>query len=100
MCTQPFSLQHVFALAVPAARWQERRSRTRALCTSLRKSSSSSREGLDCASAHYEKFKPTCVDSGMTCEDRVKQREAEIVFEKFEIAGKGNYDTFGQAQSE
>merc|ERR1719421_418188 len=36
-------------------------------------------EQLDKAIAYYEKLKPTCVDSGITYEDRVKRREEEIV---------------------
>ena len=35
-------------------------------------------EALDKAVAYYEKLKPTCVDTGITCEDRVKRREAEM----------------------
>jgi len=35
-------------------------------------------EQLDAAMAYYEKLKPTCVDSGITYEDRVKRREEEI----------------------
>jgi len=35
-------------------------------------------EALDKAVNYYEKLKPTCVDSGITYEDRVKRREAEI----------------------
>jgi chromosome segregation ATPase len=35
-------------------------------------------EALDAAITYYEKLKPTCVDSGVTYEDRVKRREAEI----------------------
>lgn len=34
---------------------------------------------LDKANAYYEKLKPSCVDSGINYEDRVKQREEEIV---------------------
>jgi len=33
---------------------------------------------LDAAIAYYEKLKPTCVDSGITYEERVKRREEEI----------------------
>jgi len=36
------------------------------------------REELDAALAYYEKLKPKCVDSGITYEERVKRREAEI----------------------
>jgi len=36
-------------------------------------------EQLDKAMAYYEKLKPTCVDSGITYEERVKRREEEIV---------------------
>merc|ERR1719321_1917244 len=35
-------------------------------------------EELDAALAYYEKLKPTCVDSGISYEERVKRREAEI----------------------
>merc|ERR1719229_1039513 len=35
-------------------------------------------EQLDAALAYYEKLKPDCVDSGITYEQRVKNREAEI----------------------
>jgi len=35
-------------------------------------------EALDNANAYYEKLKPTCVDSGITYEERVKRREAEM----------------------
>lgn len=35
-------------------------------------------EALDKAVTYYEKLKPTCVDSGITYEERVKRREAEI----------------------
>merc|ERR1719352_1263819 len=37
------------------------------------------KEQLDKALEYYEKLKPTCVDSGITYEERVKRREAEIV---------------------
>jgi len=33
---------------------------------------------LDKANAYYDKLKPTCVDSGITYEERVKRREEEI----------------------
>merc|ERR1719263_1041666 len=36
------------------------------------------KEQLDKALEYYEKLKPTCVDSGITYEERVKRREAEI----------------------
>jgi len=35
-------------------------------------------EALDGAVAYYEKLKPKCVDSGVTYEERVKRREAEM----------------------
>jgi hypothetical protein len=38
----------------------------------------STQEQLDKASTYYEKLKPTCVDSGITYEERVKRREEEI----------------------
>merc|ERR1719311_309328 len=36
-------------------------------------------EQLDKALEYYEKLKPTCVDSGITYEERVKRRDEEIV---------------------
>merc|ERR1719263_1436440 len=36
------------------------------------------KEQLDKAIEYYDKLKPTCVDSGITYEERVKRREAEI----------------------
>merc|ERR1719218_328076 len=33
---------------------------------------------LDAALAYYEKLKPSCVDAGLSYEDRVKQRQEEI----------------------
>jgi len=38
----------------------------------------SNQDQLDKANAYYDKLKPTCVDSGINYEDRVKGREAEI----------------------
>jgi len=35
-------------------------------------------EQLDKANAYYDKLKPQCVDSGITYEERVKQREDEV----------------------
>merc|ERR1719267_428627 len=35
-------------------------------------------QALNKANAYYEKLKPTCVDSGITYEERVKRREAEM----------------------
>jgi uncharacterized protein YoxC len=37
------------------------------------------KEQLDKALEYYEKLQPTCVDSGITYEERVKRREEEIV---------------------
>jgi len=37
------------------------------------------KEQLDKALEYYEKLKPTCVDSGISYEERVKRREEEIV---------------------
>merc|ERR1712157_719949 len=36
------------------------------------------KEQLDKALEYYEKLKPTCVDSGITYEERVRRREEEI----------------------
>merc|ERR1719409_441116 len=41
-------------------------------------SEATEQEELEKAVAYYEKLKPTCVDSGITYEDRVKRREEEI----------------------
>merc|ERR1712151_531852 len=38
----------------------------------------STKEQLAAAVAYYEKLKPTCVDSGITYEERVKRREEEM----------------------
>merc|ERR1712039_646397 len=38
----------------------------------------STQEQLAAAVAYYEKLKPTCVDSGITYEERVKRREEEM----------------------
>merc|ERR1719274_378725 len=38
----------------------------------------SEEEALSAAMAYYEKLKPSCVDSGITYEERVKRREEEI----------------------
>merc|ERR1712217_634130 len=38
----------------------------------------STQEQLSAAMAYYEKLKPTCVDSGVTYEERVKRREEEM----------------------
>lgn len=41
--------------------------------------SQTTQEQLDKALKYYEKLKPTCVESGITYEERVKRREEEIV---------------------
>ena len=33
---------------------------------------------LDAALAYYDKLKPSCIDSGVSYEDRVRRREEEI----------------------
>lgn len=38
----------------------------------------STQQDLDAAKAYYNKLKPTCVDSGITYEERVKRREEEL----------------------
>jgi len=45
---------------------------------SARQQLRATQELLDGAISYYEKLKPTCVDSGITYEERVKRREAEI----------------------
>merc|ERR1719333_1521957 len=45
---------------------------------STKKDLATSQEGLDAALAYFEKLKPSCVDAGVSYEDRVAQRKAEI----------------------
>jgi len=45
---------------------------------SAKKEMAVTQEELNAALAYYEKLKPTCVDTGITYEERVKRREAEI----------------------
>jgi len=46
--------------------------------TSTKEELKVTQDALDKAVAYYEKLKPTCVDSGVTYEERVKRREEEI----------------------
>jgi hypothetical protein len=51
---------------------------TEALIVSLKKELALTQEELDAALAYYEKLKPTCVDLGLSYEERVQAREEEI----------------------
>jgi len=57
---------------------------------SLKKELDLTQEELDAALDYYEKLKPDCVDNGLSYEDRVKAREAEIqsLQEGLEILGQ------------
>jgi hypothetical protein len=56
----------------------------------LKKELDLTQEELDAAMDYYEKLKPDCVDQGLSYEDRVKAREAEIqsLQEALEILGQ------------
>jgi len=56
---------------------QQKQHRLSAL-QSTKKDLNSSQEELDAASAYYEKLKPSCVDAGVSYEERVARREEEI----------------------
>merc|ERR1719324_839721 len=56
----------------------EKRTRKESTLVSTQEELKLTQEALDKAIAYYEKLKPTCVDSGISYEERVKQREAEI----------------------
>merc|ERR1719311_158008 len=43
-----------------------------------KKDMANSQEGLDAAMAYFEKLKPSCVDAGVSYEDRVARRKEEI----------------------
>lgn len=46
--------------------------------TETKKELKTTQEELDAANAYYEKLKPSCVDTGMTYEERVARREDEM----------------------
>merc|ERR1719198_1328145 len=54
-----------------------RRSRNGEFSTT-KKDLKGAQEELDAALAYYDKLKPSCVDAGVSYEERVKRREAEI----------------------
>jgi len=56
----------------------EKKQRTESALNSAEEELRATQEQLDKANAYYEKLKPTCVDSGITYEERVKRREEEI----------------------
>merc|ERR1719456_311565 len=56
----------------------EKKTKSESALKSAKKELANTQEELDAALAYYEKLKPSCVDSGITYEERVKRREAEI----------------------
>merc|ERR1719281_2436313 len=54
--------------------------------TSTKQDLEATQAELDAALAYYEKLKPSCVDAGLSYEDRVKQRAEEI--ESLQMAAK------------
>merc|ERR1719386_363080 len=56
----------------------EKKTKSESALASAKKELANTQEELDAALAYYEKLKPSCVDSGITYEERVKRREAEI----------------------
>lgn len=58
----------------------------------------STNEELDAAEKYYQKLKPSCVDSGITYEERVAKREEEIqsLKEALEVLTAGNADNEDQ----
>jgi len=46
--------------------------------TETKKDLKGTQEELDAALAYYDKLKPSCVDSGVSYDDRVARREEEI----------------------
>jgi hypothetical protein len=57
---------------------EEKRTNDESSLNSSQAELKTTQEQLDKANAYYEKLKPTCVDSGITYEERVKRREEEI----------------------
>jgi len=58
---------------------QEKKTQKESALHSAQEELKLAQEALNKANAYYEKLKPTCVDSGITYEERVKRREEEIV---------------------
>jgi hypothetical protein len=57
---------------------QKLKTRKEGELTSTNKDLKGSQSELDAALAYYDKLKPTCVDAGLSYEERVARREAEI----------------------
>jgi len=57
---------------------EEKRTNDESALNSAQEELKTTQEQLDKAIAYYEKLKPTCVDSGITYEERVRRREEEI----------------------
>lgn len=55
-----------------------KRTTTEEILASTKRSLEQTQTELDSAIAYYEKLKPSCVDAGVSYEDRVKRREEEI----------------------
>jgi len=56
----------------------EKRTSDESALNSSQEELKTTQEQLDTANAYYDKLKPTCVDSGITYEERVRRREEEI----------------------
>jgi len=56
----------------------EKKGKSESALAAAKKELATTQEELDAALAYYEKLKPSCVDSGITYEERVKRREEEI----------------------
>merc|ERR1719183_2953857 len=57
---------------------EERKAQCESDLQTAREELAAAQEELAAAVAYYEKLKPKCVDSGISYEERVKQREEEI----------------------
>merc|ERR1719326_1195535 len=57
---------------------EERKTQCETDLQTAREELAAAQEELAAAVAYYEKLKPKCVDSGISYEERVKQREEEI----------------------
>jgi len=56
----------------------EKKGKSETALADAKKNLANAQEELDAALAYYEKLKPSCVDSGISYEERVKRREEEI----------------------
>merc|ERR1719327_2117685 len=69
---------------------------------SSKRSLDQTREQLDAAIAYYEKLKPTCVDVGVSFEERVARRNEELVSlkEAYKILSGEDVPSFRDMKSE